>query len=551
MAIWDPEIELELDEGEHILLMCRHHWVLLLRNAAIPLVIGLVAGGFAFVRSLGIAFFVTNTGVAQQLDWISILLLVGLAALIVTWVRGVDLKAKKGKQKIPIDLTWAVQLGMLLIGLLLWYRYQGGRVLEFDSSQAQPFDLVNIILITIASICLLALVYIAIDWRDDSLVLTNTRIILDKDELLIRHVQQQILLVDVQQFSMRQSTYPQVIFGYGSISVQSYSLKRIYFDFATRPQQMEQRIRDELTKTRRAIEPNLVRRLIAERVFDEKRQAPHASHRFHVETKGADRTGLLRWLFPPNPEIDERSGQIVWRPSSVYVGLILLRPFSIWLVATLILAFVFSSLGDATWMGVLAWVLITLVCAAWIFWLREEYVEDIYILNKREIIDVDRRPFGPVNRRNAPIDRIQNISFDISFVEQLLGFGTVKIQTGGSGDFSFNHVPDPRGVQAMINDYLTDFKKTTEERNLQNNVDIFREYHGLQRDKGELMNQAAIDRAMEETARTAVNSYANEIAPIQIALEVREALRAQSRLERRDRVRRLLRRRGSSGQNTP
>jgi uncharacterized membrane protein YdbT with pleckstrin-like domain len=184
---------------------------------------------------------------------------------------------------------------------------------------------------------------------------------------------------------------------------------------------------------------------------------------------------------------------------------------------------------------------------AWIFWLREEYVNDVYILNRREIIDVDRRPFGPVNRRSAPIDRIQNISFDIKFVEQLLGFGTVRIQTGGSGDFSFNHVPDPRGVQATINDYLTDFKKTSEERALQNSVEVFREYHALQREKGELMDRPSIDRAMDDKARMAVDSYAAEVAPIQIALQVRQALRAQARAERRERVRRLMLRRRSPG----
>jgi membrane protein YdbS with pleckstrin-like domain len=343
---------------------------------------------------------------------------------------------------------------------------------------------------------------------------------------------------------MRQNTYPEVIFGFGALTIQSFSLKKINFHHATRPQEMERKLKEELGKARKAIEPNLLRRLIEERVFeDKKRNEPHK--KLHIETKGKNRTGVLAWLFPANPEIDEKSGQITWRPSSVYVALLLLRPLTIWLVSTIALILLTTTLGPWLWAGILAWAIVTLVCAAWIFWLREEYVNDVYILNKREIIDVDRRPFGPVNRRSAPIDRIQNISFDIPFIEQILGFGTVKIQTGGSGDFTFNHVPDPRGVQAMINDYLTDFKRSADERNLQNSIDVFREYHSLQRDKGELIDRQAIDSSMDQKARAAVDSYATEVAPIQIALELRQALRAQARNERRERVRKMMVRRRS------
>jgi hypothetical protein len=543
MAFWDPEIRLELDEGEQVLMTCRHHWLMLLRDVAISLPLALIMGGLAFFRAIGGDFFGSDPAAAQQLDWVNILLLIGLAALVITWSRGLDLNAKK-KTRSSVDLTWMLQGAMVLLGLLIWYRYQGGRILTMNPQLAQPFDFTNLVLISIAAMAFIYSLYQALDWRDDALILTNTRIVLDKDEFLVRHIQQQILLMDIQQFSMRQNTYPQVIFGYGSITLQSYSLQKINFDFATDPKKMEQRIREELNKTRKAIEPNLLRRLIAERVFDDKTSAPQRPQsKFHVKIEGQNRTGILAWLFPANPQIDEKSGQITWRPSAVYVGLIMLRPFLIWVVATIILALTTGLLGSWLWLGVLLWFLITVGCAARIFWLREEFINDVYILNKREIIDVDQRPFGPVNRRNAPIDRIQNISFDVTFIEQLLGFGTVRVQTGGSGDFTFNHVPDPRGVQAMINDYLTDFKKTAEERGLQNSIDVFREYHSLQRDKGELMDLISINASIDQKSRAVVDAYANEVAPIQIALEVRAALREQSRQERKVRMRRIVMRR--------
>jgi hypothetical protein len=547
--IWDPEVELELDEGEEILFMCRNHWLLLAEEAIIPLIILAVAAGIAFYRGIGGGFLGRDPAMAQQLDWVNILLLGVLAIVVVAWARGYDLNAKKkSKKKSAIDLSWVFLVVIALIVLLIGYRYEGGRIININPDQAAPFDIINLVLLGISVLTILFLLYITLDWRDDTLVLTNTRIILDKDEFLVRQTQQQILLVDVQQVSMRQKTYPEVIFGYGAITIQSFSLKRINFFHATRPQEMERRIKEELTRTRRAIEPNLVRRLIEERVYEDKKRT-EAHKKIHIETKGANRTGVLAWLFPANPQIDEKSGQITWRPSSVYVALQMGRPFLIWVVATIAIILAAPSLGQWLYAGILVWAVVTLISAGWIFWLREEYVEDVYILNKREIIDVDRRPFGPVDRRSAPIDRIQNISFDVSFIEQILGYGTVKIQTGGSGDFTFNHVPDPRGVQAMVNDYLTDFKRGADERTLQNSIDVFREYHSLQRDKGELMDRKAIDTSIDEKSRAAVDAYANEVAPIQIAVELRQALRAQARNERRERVRRMMvrRRRQDSG----
>ncbi len=553
MALWDPEIELELDEGEEILYQTHHHWVLLIEEEFFPFLIVLIAGGVATFRALGGGVFGIDQNQTQQLDWLSFLLIAALAILIVTWAREEDLKLKKkSKQKPAVDLTWILQVGILGVLALLWFRYQGGRVLVFNPDAAVPFDLFNLVLFGIAFAGLIWILYKALDWRDDTLVLTNTRIILDKEEFLVRHVQQQILLVDVQQVSMRQNTYPQVLFNYGIITIQSFSLKKITFHHTTRPKEMERRIKEELAKTTKLAEPNIVKRMIAERVFEEKKQAgEHAgAHKFHVETTGANRSGVFRWLFPPNPEIDEKSGQIMWRPSSIYVALQLLRPFTIWLGVTLVLAFTAPFISEWLWLAIVGWALVTLICGGWIFWLREELVNDVYILNKREIIDVDQKPFGPVDRRTAPIDRIQNISFDVTFLEQLLGFGTVKIQTGGSGDFTFNHVPDPRGVQAMVNDYLTDFKKSSAERNLQNSIDVFREYHALQREKGELMDRKAIDSAIDEKSQLAVSVYADQIAPIQIALTLRQALRAQVRAARRARVRKLIARHRISGDNT-
>jgi hypothetical protein len=247
-----------------------------------------------------------------------------------------------------------------------------------------------------------------------------------------------------------------------------------------------------------------------------------------------EQRGLLSWLFPPNPEI--KGDTLIWRPAAIYLSFILLRPVGTFL-AILIGALVLASTQLlAAELFVIVLLLALLVCGFWVYWIREEYVNDTYILTRREIVDVDKRPFGPVNRRSAPLDNVQDISFDISFVESILGFGTVKIRTGGGGsgnEFTFEHVPNPRDVQMTINDYLTDFRKSKREQGLQDSVALIREYHALQRERGELLDAERLQATLDERANAAVHQQLADEVPARVADEVRTQMRSYARTARR------------------
>jgi hypothetical protein len=216
--------------------------------------------------------------------------------------------------------------------------------------------------------------------------------------------------------------------------------------------------------------------------------------------------GPAAWLFPANPEI--RGDTITWRPSWVFMALALLRP-------TLSFALVAAGLVMLAALGVISALaalavggVALLVFGFWFYWIREELINDVYVLNRSTIIDVDRKPFGPESVRRAQLGAIQDISFDVSFVESLLGFGTVVVTTGGAGGgkFTFNHVPDPRGVQATINDYLTDFRKHERERQLQDSLTLIKQYDAAQRAHGEKLTRAEIDRLIELRAQELIDS---------------------------------------------
>jgi hypothetical protein len=146
---------------------------------------------------------------------------------------------------------------------------------------------------------------------------------------------------------------------------------------------------------------------------------------------------------------------------------------------------------------------------------------------------VDKKPFGPENRRRAPLSSIQDITFNVTFIENLLGYGDVVIQTGGAGGgtFTFYHVPNPRGVQATLNDYLTDFRKREKKRQLRDTVALLREYHTAQLAHGEGLSLDEILQHVEErmSARIPFDGLRQQVAN-DVTIRLAGVIRRRSRL---------------------
>jgi len=92
---------------------------------------------------------------------------------------------------------------------------------------------------------------------------------------------------------------------------------------------------------------------------------------------------------------------------------------------------------------------------------------------------------------------------------------------GGAGKFTFEHVPDPRGVQATINNYLSYFKRRETERNLKGTLDLLQQYHKLQIEHGELIGDNLINNeaVVALIARQVESQLATDL-PAQVEREV-------------------------------
>jgi hypothetical protein len=541
LGLLSPQVDLELDEGEQILHYARRHWILLLQRIFIPLVIASLTLGLSAYRAVGGLFFTSDVGPAGRLiDLINLLYFALVVGLTVLWLRrSRQATASKSKSRIPQLVDWLILGGIALLLMMIYFRYQGGRVFYIDPAYARGADLINLLLFTTGIVTIGALIYFTIDWANDFLILTSTRVIYDDRQILVRHVKQEILIENIQQVNLSADSYFAYFLGqlslwreqalyrmglrrtpppekptvsYGKLVVGSLSVRRLVFDWAANPAAMQGRINAELGKLRKAQEPELLRQIIEDQVYGNKPPKKGAPP-IHV----TERKGPLPWLFSTNPEINHQKEEVVWRPYWIFLALAMLRPLALLLMATILLLIANRLELIGAVLSFWIWLPIALGCFGRIIWVREEHEHDKYILTRDKITDVDKRPFGPESSRSAQLDRIQDVSFDVSFVESILGYGDVFIETGGGGGkFTFKHVPDPRNVAATINDYLTDFKKREKERNQKDVLTLLREYHAVQERHGELSDGGRLESLL--AAKLA--EYTQSELPGQIEREV-------------------------------
>jgi hypothetical protein len=86
-------------------------------------------------------------------------------------------------------------------------------------------------------------------------------------------------------------------------------------------------------------------------------------------------------------------------------------------------------------------------------WLVYRYIDwrdDVFQLTPTQVIDIDRKPFGRLSRRSAPLENILSIEYERKGIFQMLfNFGTVYI-TVGNTQLTFNEISRPADVQQQI-----------------------------------------------------------------------------------------------------
>lgn len=481
----DAESAIELGTQEKIIHVTGRHYIVLVRRLVLPILGVLGFGGLAIFRALGGGVFVPGAAAPTLVSPINLAIGLLIGALIVAAF--FLARDKKGKWSLSPLLALGIPAGLL--GLLIAFRSGGGRVFYPANLPDQGFDLPNIVLMLGAAISAGFIFFNVYDWLNDELIVTNQRVVYDNDQVIIprlleQRVQQQIFLEDVQNVNAATKTYPQHLLGYGRVEVTSARFNgNIVFDEANNPKAMQDAIMGQVRALRKSQSEQNYGRLVGERVYGLK--AP--SSRPAVQVTQSDGFRWLRKVVPANPEVNETTGQFTWRRHWLFLLADLLEPFMV-LAGGLILIAVGASLGllAPLWLFLaVAAVLIYVVARA--AWKIEDYRNDMYILTPDKVIDIEKLPFGPEDRREANLSQVNNISSKTTYVSNFLGYGDVVLSTaGGGGSFTFEKVPKPGEVVNLITEYNVRAQRANKDRALNDTLELLKSYHEAQLQRDEI-----------------------------------------------------------------
>jgi hypothetical protein len=251
MQGFQPKLDLELDAGERLLRTSHRHWIVLLQRSFAFALTGGLALGLALYRSVGGTFLAAGVDQTGRIDAVNALLGAPAIILLVIWW----FQSRRSPQ--PVRATLLL-LGVGLPALAIFFRFQGDQLLYIDPLNPRGGDLLNLFLLAVSFVMLAIIAYIVIDWANDYLILTTTRVVYeDRQEVpligvILSNIQQQILIDDIQQVNVRQESYFEYVlyqlfgrFGfqrYGAVILRSFSPRRLVFEFATDPMEMQRAI---------------------------------------------------------------------------------------------------------------------------------------------------------------------------------------------------------------------------------------------------------------------------------------------------------------------
>jgi hypothetical protein len=354
----------------------------------------------------------------------------------------------------------------------------------------QPALLAAILMVaagTLWAVAVLSCVYHYLDWRNDHYIITNLRVLHVERVLLLREDRDEAPIERVQDVQVLKAGVLANLLNYGDVLIQTAAAtQRVVFASIPNPDQVSQAIRSAMKRVstqgrseeRQRIQQEIERILqVPEIAPEEQVAAMWGEEKVSSVGEGAEVEvepvsvplhilyGVGEWLreaFTFQTWIESEDGKtITWRKNGWRLVRVSLGPLAAGFTAGFLFLFFLSQrIGFPAAPLILLFVLG--VIFLWWFYVYWDWQNDIYQISGDRVIDLKKRPlFLEQIRRETTLDRIQNISLTIpSAVAQLLNYGTVVIETAAEiGDFKFQFVHNPRGVQEEIFRRLAEFRE--------------------------------------------------------------------------------------------
>src|SRR3712207_5291726 len=141
-------------------------------------------------------------------------------------------------------------IGLMVGGVLFWRVL--GREPDFLGRVPPLLDSVNLALLLVGLLMAAALVYIYVDWANDHLIVSNKRLILEDQTLLLAFTYETIVLNRIQNVNVRVDNFLQYLLQYGRVEIQAGGpTAPIVFSRARCPNEIQAALMDEVNREKR------------------------------------------------------------------------------------------------------------------------------------------------------------------------------------------------------------------------------------------------------------------------------------------------------------
>ena len=381
---------------------------------------------------------------------------------------------------------------MVLTGLLLWR-------LPVFMPQTAPFATLAVVGVWLFITFLLAIWQIN-DWADDFYAVTNRRVVHRERILFFSNRQAEAPISQIRSIVASRTSFVAntlMFQNMGDVNIETMnSFHPISFANIDQPEAVSREILKQSQQAKIAVQASqrdVIRNILREQmnIVERPGNVPKPG-KVKVAGYGAPPEEgppppkpsplIVGNFFFPRSRVKDEKGNITYRRHPLK----LLQTAGLPMLS--ILAYLLA-MGVAWWVGVLDRVAVItlaslpfrliliglaagifLVLVVWFILRYEDWRNDMFLLTKNKIIDIDRTPFGlqGVRQNESPLDKVQNVTSDQKgFLAWLFNMGDVTIETGGDKHLIFEHVKDPRQIQRDIADYLSQLKADEKAANIE------------------------------------------------------------------------------------
>jgi CRP-like cAMP-binding protein len=301
-----------------------------------------------------------------------------------------------------------------------------------------------------------------LDYFNDYLLVTNQRLVRQEKVLFINEHRQAAFLEQIRNIDV-QSGFWGSLLRFGVLRIQTAaSTGSIDFDFVPDPVRVKQTILEQqnLRQQHYQASSKLVIQNLLEERFGLRLRLPQrvlpggSTPTIHLAHTWQER---VHDFFDLSAHLEIRTDErIIWRKHWVILLGRILPPIATLITVLTILVgeqLLPAALREFVLPVNILMALFGLWAMGWLAWVVQDWRNDTYEIDAKQIADVEKKPlFFSEQRRTALLGEIENIEVSIpSPLHYLLNFGNVRLSTAATqGEFSFDWVPDPRGVSEEI-----------------------------------------------------------------------------------------------------